>query len=612
LAVIGAGSLLLTLAASQSAYFALLNSRIQDATIRYRLRTAPAAEPSTVTLILIDESSRRAIAEPLAYWQPHVATVLRGLAKVNVKAVGVDLMFSAADERARQESRELAQAFAEVSSGGTPVILGYDAASSLPQSPLYLLATTTSPRPLGYVNLPAEADDFVRRVALCKPDPEEPSFSLGAKLAASAAAGEHRCTSTAMVMHNNEVQLDEQRRMVIPFDRAAKPLRVSFADVLALARTNDIQKLQQMFGGRLVLIGSDDPQDRHATPLLGNDAQRTPGVDIHAAIAQSLYTGVIMRDTAGWLPWAAAIFFAATVAWVTLAFRWEASVGLALLLCAATLWPGIIAWNRLWVFSSAHGLVAALSAGVLAFLYRYQVEFRAHRQLHKQFGQYVSPELVRQIVEHGVELGGSRRHITVLFSDIRGFTTMSEKMSPEVVVEQLNEYLDAMTEVIIAEGGYVDKFIGDGILAIFGAPVEQKEASWHAVKAAMKMLERLAALNTKWRGQQRHEFSIGIGIHSGEAVVGNIGSWRKLEYTAVGDTVNTASRVEAMTKNSIQRYNAHILLTGATVDDLERWDHYVDVFSMDIERLKGKTELTQLFVLRGLAGAGRKGGAANA
>lgn len=607
LAAIVLGAMSVTWLASQFAFFTLLDHRIQDATIRYRMDYS-APSTSDVVLILIDEASRKSITEPLAYWQPHIALVIEGLAKAKAKGIGVDLIFAAADERALAESRQLAQAFAQVAEAGTPVILGYDDGAGLPDSPLYLIASTSSPRPLGYLNLTADADDFVRRVQPCKPDGEEPSFSLGAKLAASAVGNDPQCAARTMTTHRGEVQLASDRTLVIPFDRVGKPLRVSLAEVLTLVKTNNREKLRERFANKLVLIGSDDLQDRHATPLLGLNGERTPGVDIHAAVAQSLFAGVSMKPVAAWVPWLAAIGFATGVAFATLAFRWEWSVALALLLATASLLPGIIAWNGLRIFPSAPALGAALLAGALAFVYRYQVEFRAHRKLHKQFGQYVSPELVQQIVEQGVAMGGTRRRITVLFSDIRGFTTMSEKMVPEVLVMQLNEYLDAMTEVIIAEGGYVDKFIGDGILAIFGAPVEQKDAAWHAVKTATEMLERLETLNAKWRNEGRNEFRIGIGIHSGEAVVGNIGSWRKLEYTAVGDTVNTASRVEAMTKTSIERYNAHVLLSGSTVDELEQGGHYVDVFAMESEPLKGKTELTQLFVLRGLAGAGRKGG----
>src|SRR5207302_4199805 len=121
-----------------------------------------------------------------------------------------------------------------------------------------------------------------------------------------------------------------------------------------------------------------------------------------------------------------------------------------------------------------------------------------------------------QIIENGVELGGTRRKVTVLFSDIRGFMTLSEQVPAEDLVKQLNEYLSAMSEIIIRNGGYLDKFIGDGILAIYGAPVEQPDAAWKAALSAVEMLERLATLNFGWKTEGRAELKIGVGIHTGE------------------------------------------------------------------------------------------------
>ncbi|MCU1309293.1 MAG: putative transrane sensor domain protein [Candidatus Angelobacter sp.] len=607
---IAMASLLLTAIAAQFGPFRLLDYKVYDAMVQSGASNAQTVAPD-VALIVIDDQSRKAIREPLAYWQPHFAVLLRALSDAHARAVGLDMIFSAADDRAKGESKQLAQAVADAEASGTPVILGYDASSPLPSSPLYLLASTDSPRPLGYLNLPADPDDFVRRFDPCKPDDHELAFSFGARLASSALAKEFDC-SREEFGREVRITLDGQHSAYIPFGRAPAPTQTSLADVLALAENNNSAEIAKRFSGKIVLIGSDEPQDRHATPGLREGSGRVPGVEIHAIIVQSIYSGIVLRNVPAALTWLVAFVIAIAVAAVIFAFRLEVSASGALVFVVFSVLPGFIAWRSMWVMSDATLLLSTAFSGGIAFVYRYRAEFVAHRKLRNQFSQYVSPEVVERIIEHGVELGGTRRKITVLFSDIRGFTTLSERTAPENLVAQLNEYLSAMSEVIISHGGYLDKFIGDGILAIYGAPVEQKDAAWKAVSSAMKMLERLAELNAKWKAEGRNELDIGIGIHSGEAIVGNIGSWRKLEYTAVGDTVNTASRIESKTKQSIQRYNAHVLISGATVEELESWDHFADIFAMDIEQLKGKSELTQLFVVRGLHGAGRKGSAANA
>ncbi|MFN7134300.1 MAG: adenylate/guanylate cyclase domain-containing protein, partial [Myxococcales bacterium] len=175
------------------------------------------------------------------------------------------------------------------------------------------------------------------------------------------------------------------------------------------------------------------------------------------------------------------------------------------------------------------------------------------------FGRYVDPAVVEQILAGNVALGGEVRTATVLFSDIRGFTALAEQRSAPEVVKLLNRYLDAMVEVLVAEGATIDKFIGDAVVATFGVPVSREDDARRAVRAALAMLERLEALNaTRPAGEPALE--IGIGLHTGEVVAGNIGSARKMEYTVIGDTVNTAARIEQLTKH----FGAALLISDET------------------------------------------------
>ena len=170
------------------------------------------------------------------------------------------------------------------------------------------------------------------------------------------------------------------------------------------------------------------------------------------------------------------------------------------------------------------------------------------QRVRETFGRYVAPAVVEEILSGRVRVGGERRTATILFADVRGFTAFSEGRAPEEVVRLLNGYLDAMVSVLVSEGGTIDKFLGDGILASFGVPLSQPDDARRAVRAATRMLERLSEWNGERASRGEPEFEIGIGVHTGEVVAGNVGSSLKLEYTVIGDAVNTASRIEGLNK----------------------------------------------------------------
>ncbi len=228
-------------------------------------------------------------------------------------------------------------------------------------------------------------------------------------------------------------------------------------------------------------------------------------------------------------------------------------------------------------------------------VHKYVLEEREKRRLKGAFQVYVAPAVVQEILKDpkALKLGGEQRVLTVLFSDIRGFTTISEGLAAEELVLLLNEYLTEMTQVIFRHEGTLDKYIGDAIMAIYGAPLPQADHPLRACLSAMEMLEALKTLRERWRPKGLPELDIGIGINTGEMVVGNMGSQRRFDYTVMGDNVNLASRLEGLNK----QYGTHILVTEFTASHLEG---KMVCRELDLVRVKGKSRPVRIYEILGL------------
>ena len=225
-------------------------------------------------------------------------------------------------------------------------------------------------------------------------------------------------------------------------------------------------------------------------------------------------------------------------------------------------------------------------------VYRYFTEERQKKQIKGAFSFYVSSSVVNEMIQHPerLKLGGDKKDLTVLFSDIRGFTTISEGMTPEELVHLLNEYLTVMTDVVFKYDGTLDKYIGDAVMAIFGAPVERENHPANACHAALEMMDELKKLNEKWLKEGKKPLNIGIGINTGMMMVGNMGSEQRFDYTVMGDAVNLGSRLEGANKS----YKTNILLSESTYDRVK------DAFfcmELDSVRVKGKTEPVKIYQL---------------
>jgi len=213
--------------------------------------------------------------------------------------------------------------------------------------------------------------------------------------------------------------------------------------------------------------------------------------------------------------------------------------------------------------------------------------------IRDSFGKYVTKQVVDELLKGRLNLGGERVEVTILMSDIRKFTTISEKEKPEDVVRLLNEYFTMMVNKILQYGGTIDKFIGDGILTIFGAPIRHQDHAQRAIEAAIAMQRELAVFNKKRVKAGLPPIKVGMAINSGEAIVGNIGSDLKMEYTVIGDTVNVTARVEELNK----KFKTNILITHSAYT---RATKRLTVRKLDPIVLRGRRKLTQLYELKGI------------
>ena len=218
------------------------------------------------------------------------------------------------------------------------------------------------------------------------------------------------------------------------------------------------------------------------------------------------------------------------------------------------------------------------------------MESAEKRKVKRIFSRYVSPDVYSELLDNpaAADLGGSRREMSVLFSDLRGFTTFSESRAPEEVIEQLNEYFAAMVEVVFAHRGTVDKFVGDMIMALFGAPLEDSDHADNAVRCALAMQRQLTRLNSRWQQQGRPELASGIGINSGEMVAGNLGSDKIQSYTVIGDNVNLGARIESLCKE----FKAEILISEFTESRLSSEHSARELGEVTV---KGKTQPVRIF-----------------
>lgn len=563
-----------------------------------------APEQSHVVVIAIDEETYRRepfSGLPQAAWPPLLAPVINAVA-AEARVIGLDVIWSTSlDSLQRGFERDFLIALRQAARE-TKLVLGkvqHSKEPILPHAGQQMAAGGAAN--IRALNLFEDSDGIIRRLPLVfeASDGQEPGFAY--ELARRSGLTRERFAT------------DAAGNLAPNFNTGPGDIPTySLADLYACAQAGRADYFRQHFSGRTVILATVlDVEDRRLTakrlaaepdganppprcivpvlPLQAVARDSLPGAYIHAAAINSLLDGSELRDWPRGAVFAAAL--ALTLAAGLLVFRLRLLLGLGGVALLALLLPLLAALLlRQSIAMPWLNLVAALLVTAAATIaYRFTVAERDRRQVARMFALYLPPALVDRMLGSGrlPTLGGEERTVTVLFSDIAGFTAISEACDPKSLVQGLNEYFSAMTAIIEAHGGFVDKYIGDAIVAIFGAPLDDRHHAEHALGAALEMQALLQ------RAPQRfaiagHALRIRIGLNTGPVLIGNIGSPRRFNYTAMGDAVNLAARLEGANK----RYGTGIL---ASADCIRAAGDAILARPVDTVRVVGRSRPAAIF-----------------
>jgi adenylate cyclase len=337
---------------------------------------------------------------------------------------------------------------------------------------------------------------------------------------------------------------------------------ISFVDVLKL----DPASTRTFAGGKIVVVG---PTAQALGDYFHTPNGRYPGVFANLRFMDQLLRGHLIARVPPWLDLALIVLLPLGIGFAGTQLRPSAAIAIAAAavllysLAAVALYGYTLHWMNL-----LHVDTAMILAALFVALYRTVTEGADKRVITEMFGKHVSPALVEQMLAHddplkALDLSGKRVRVTIFYSDIRGFTAMSENMTPEEIYGRLNEYFEEMCKIVFAYGGYVDKFIGDCVMAVFSAPNPQPQDAYRAVRSAWDQQQRILAMMTEWAAQNRQVFTVGMGLNTGEVVMGNLGSSDRLNYTVIGDSVNTASRLYNVAKGG------QIIISESTYEEVK-------------------------------------------
>jgi len=498
-----------------------------------------------VVIVTIDESSMSELNEQWPFPRAMHGQLLTKIAEGRPRAIGVDIIFDTPSSRGPVDDEALGAAVARAGN----VVLA--AALSEDIQPFYKRTTLNAPIPvvrrgaagIATITMPADADSQIRRVELWTSLEGERLVPLDAQL--------HALLARAGV---SVAPLPDVPSVLINF--RGGPRTYPWVSYYRVVR-GEIPR--EYWKDKVVLVGPTSAvfHDLFTTAFArGGDM---PGIEVHANALETLVHANPIRQVPR--PLSTALAVVAGLAGCALVVRLRA---FRAFLAVAGLWVvlTLVAFGSFAVLDVWMHAMAATVALVLGYGGTVIEHFVREQRERRRLSQFFSPAVVREVVRNKDDgsLTTSRRLVTVLFSDIRGFTSLSEKLEPEQVAEMLREYLSEMTEIVFRHGGTVDKYIGDCIMALYNAPFEDPAHAFRAVLTALEFQERTRTVSKRWEDKLGIAIRNGVGINTGEAVVGTLGSRQRLEYTAIGDAINLGARLESLTKD----YKANIIISETT------------------------------------------------
>jgi adenylate cyclase len=599
-------------------------------------RHDPAASPAVV--VAIDEESYGAApfkGSPMLTWTSEIGRVLGAIVDGGAKVVGFDIVMPTSleqseipfgdgvlGEKVRGFDRDFLRALASASSAGK-VVLGEALSGDQPVRPSQgqriAVRQQQNIRPL---NVYIDSDDAVRRVPLTFPiSGAAPLPGMALELASRALkAPPEFAPDGTVTLAGYRIPGEVANTMTVNFEGGADDIPTfSFADLRFCAAGNDKDYFRRWFDGKVVIFGSVlDAEDRRLTSkrfATGREGERvsrctTETRPVTTSFRRSSIAGVYIHATAvnnlirqnaavelGRLPIFLIAALVAAFAATTVRLVKPVSAGFIYAGFAAVGVAGAaLAFNHALVIPVAEPFLAGLVALGAMVAYRFVISDKDRRLLANSFALYLAPDVIDRMLRSNKlpELGGEIRNVTIFFSDIEGFSRIAEKMPAHDLMQLMNEYLSEMTDIIERHGGYVDKYIGDSIVALFGAPADDPNHAANAARAALDCSTRLAELNRDSAAFHDCKLAQRIGINSGEALVGNFGSRKRFNYSVMSDAVNLASRLEGANKF----YGTSIIASETTValaGDAFAWRE------LDTIRVKGRDQALRIYQLMALS-----------